>query len=238
VKEFSNAMSGVRKMGVINNPLQGVDRRLSLRAARGKYWASTLSGKLEDSFRLKHLAAIHHRQRVDVLVSYFRVSPETAKNSKWAEEEVLKLWRMGDDYSLQGIAQIIAYRRKKPRPMRERLRRARVCVQLNLYDQILPDLTSEYASIKVWVADRRREEPAITRKRLWECWNQERFIRPGSPPIIDWHHFEKLTNRRSKPGSRTPSYLARSYLRKFLRLPDHLVSRRSMRNTTLRERAY
>jgi hypothetical protein len=197
-------------------------RRATHRSAYLKNIMALLYGDIEERYRLKYLAAIHHGNRLNTLVSYFRDFPDSAARSSWTEDEILKLWRMGDSDSLRALVSIVRYR-VNPRPVRDRMRNAMQEAKVAIYQRVYPHLSAQYGVIKDWIRDRRNERPGVSRVELWRQWSSRDISMRDI--IVDEEDFFRLANTNPKYRHYTPAYIARCYLRKRLKLPDRLVSR-------------
>jgi hypothetical protein len=194
-------------------------------ANRDGYWDSVMKGvfgEVEKVYQLQYCAAITELNKVRVLIAYFRDFPESATHSNWTEAKVLELWRRGDADSLGALGQIVRCR-EKPRPFRARMKQALQSARLALFDEAYPDLKKQYGEIKLRIRTERGERPGIKRAELWD-----RLVSavPGEHrPLIDRDHFFQLASTIPRDRHCTPAYVARSYLRQLLRLPDRTVSR-------------
>jgi hypothetical protein len=195
-------------------------------AQAGAYWQSVMSGmmgEVEKVYQLRFCAEVHQSKRLKILVSYFRDFPEAADHSDWTEREILKMWRMGNTDSLAALSQIVSCRRK-PLPARIRMKQAMRDARLALYTRVYTDLTGEFGKIKRWINGQRKESPRIIKRR--ELWIEWRKVVPDEKrPPIDENHFSKLASTLERDRHYTPAYVARSYLRILLDLPDRVVSR-------------
>jgi hypothetical protein len=177
-------------------------------------------GEVEAAYQEEYSQKRYDKERHAVVVRYIHDFPEEAPYSDWVQGEILRMWRMGDRDSLRALQRAI-HHRLNPRPFRKRIGRVMAEVRLRIYSKTLPELVSFYRKIKGWIRARRQGVlPRPTRGNLWEEWQAQH---PGSQDApIDRKHFFMLAS--SDMRYYTPAYVARSYLRRFLRLPDRMVA--------------